>query len=315
MSSSASFGRVRTVLLLVGIVCAGCVWSTNAVNPLQKVKDVFSRRAMKKNKTNNSNHGDLESQAEEILSYNSACDQQLAKAMVILGEQKKAAESALDVCKQHREVARDDIRRLENQVAVADDRVQEKEHEYTEQLQTLRKVTDAQLAEAKFQLTQKDEEMEKRLEDNANQLKTLEAAKNREIEEIRQNHSLEIQRLEQDHENNIVHLKETIESLRQENREDREKAEENLSSIKTESEMHVEKLHNEWSSKLATAESTAKETLEKVKTEADQNIASLSDKLTTCSKELKDNRAAKKKLQAQYDHALQVSECHKFVDG
>lgn len=288
-----------TVLIICIFFGMSPAFTATAIN-IDKIKNIFKRRPMK-----SSLNVDVEAQANEILSYNSACDQQLAKAMVILGEQKSAAENALEVCRQHREVAREDIKRLENKVAVAEDNVRENQGEFSRQLGMAQEFADARVAEAEAQIADKEAEKQQLITAHSQEIQALEEKRVSQVEKLKEDLLSKIKEMAQEKDQMSVQLKRDIEQAHNETKEERDKARLNMSALKAANDEHVKNLDDSWNAKLHEAENSAAAKLEKVNNEANEMIYALQSKSSQCVKEFANTKKAHTALQEKYDRAIQ----------
>ena len=167
--STANEMRRTNQILCLAVALLGLVSSGEGLD----LGKIFKRRAKRASKELG-----VEELADEVLSYSTACDKELAKSMVVLEEQAMAAKDALDFCRDHREKARSEIDSLTLKVENTSQQLAEADDQCTDKMKSVEVKAEAKVAEA------------------AGKIEEIKAI----LEESKNEHASEIQRLASEHE-------------------------------------------------------------------------------------------------------------------
>ncbi|CAB9515586.1 expressed unknown protein [Seminavis robusta] len=248
---------------------------------------------------------DPESKANEVLSYKTACDRQLAQSVVILGEQKEAAEEALTICREHRATARSDVDYLVKKVDIQMNDIETADERCNEKLILAKHDSEVHLDTIQGTLNETLAAMEGLNEEHKTQVQLLEEAHQSTLQELEAQHLDKIQKLKNEHESETQEIQKQLEGQTRERLLERQSSQASLQTTQKEHEQAIQSMQQKHKAILDAAEKGAKHTLQKIQTELNSQIETLTKTANTCDKALSKSQKAHQSLQQDHERALQ----------
>jgi len=257
---------------------------------------IFKRRQMS-SKHIQRTLNDVEANADEARKYHTACDQELARSLVILGEQKQQSEAALDSCKLQREKARDNVEFLTKKVDIINESLEEVDERCD------RKVKESQSI-ANEKIEQLEGELEITRTEHAEEIDKLSLAHESETQELNNNQAEEIAKLNQANDEKGEILRKEKEEIISAYEKERQEAKLKFETTVKQHNKAIQDVEDRWQSKVANTEDELSKKLVRVESGLKIEVESVSKKLSTCDNSLSDTSKAKETLEGKYERAL-----------
>jgi DNA repair exonuclease SbcCD ATPase subunit len=253
---------------------------------------------------------DPEAQANQVLSYKTACDTQLAQSLVILGEQKAAAEEALTLCRVHRATARSDVEYLVKKVDIQRNDLDQAEERCEEKVVLVKQDSEKELQEIKMTLNETDAAIAAIKDVHSQALQELHDTHQSTMQELKTDHQLVVEEFRKDHYILVDELKEQLTTQKQQLEQEREAVATSLQTLKSEHRQAMQSERDDHLAKLQAAEQHARKKLEQTKTTLKSQIDTLGNEATTCAKSLHALLEDHQKLKIDYELAREVRWSH-----
>jgi hypothetical protein len=287
------------VLLLVSLVILSVPRVTEGID----LGKIFQR---KKHKTANAAPEDPEAQANQVLSYKTACDTQLAQSLVILGEQKVAAEEALTMCREHRSTARNDVEYLVKKVDIQRNDLDQAQERCDEKVVLVKQESETELHEIKLTLGETESAIATIKDVHAQVLQELHDAHQSTVQELKTEHQLVVEEFRKDRQFVIDELKEQLDKQKYQLEKEREAVATSLQTLKSEHRQAIQSERDDHLAKLQAAKVEAKNKLEQTETRLKSKIDALSELATACERKLKALQKDHQSMKQDYERAVEV---------
>ena len=238
---------------------------------------------------------DVEEKADEVLRYSTACDKELAKSMVILEEQKGAAEEALVICRDNRETARNDVDFLTLKVETTSQKLADADERCADKMKVAEADANAKMEEIKATLQEREAAMADLKNEHREELQRIASEHKISVQEATENHAKHAESLEKENKEKLSIMKKQMEDQEKDQLNERMAAKATLEAAQADHDEKTQELEQRHKASLEALDKTSK-----------QKIGKIEKQFKTCDGSLTSSQRILESLQRDHERALQV---------